>query len=256
MGTKIYGIGASEAVDRAQERLLIQGLDTSRLRGIKDEHDEDSMFRKIGAVTFHKKIFSDKDCENEYQLKCWKFARVPFPYAEAELADSDSHPDAQAAAALLRFTSRPEVPMKLGFSVDGGTLERSGPDEKTLSRTIATDLALTSKPANETCRVWLFNDLTKSELASTMPAPAIYFERLAKSRSARSIVENPLVKLYFLTDRLYKSLSDFQGGFTSMKCWHCGEGIRFFKSSRDVPPNCPKCGHSFSLGELWSAFNK
>ncbi len=254
MGTKIYGIGACEAPDHSGETLKINGLDVSRLRGVRDEHDDNTLMRMVGGVTFSKKIMTLEECDTEQQKRCWDFAQVPFLYAEGELADSEGHPDAQAAAALLKFTSRPNIPLKLGFSVDGGTLKRGGPDNKTLERTCATSLALTSQPCNPKCRVFLFNDLQKSDLM--VAPPASYWKALKKQRDSHAFNEDPLFRTYLMAERLKKSLDDYLGGFTSLKCWTCGNGIRFFKSSKNVPAACPNCGHSFSIQDVWRALNQ
>jgi ribosomal protein S27E len=257
---RIYGIGATEALDNVGEKVLLDGLDISRLRGLKDEHPEqENFFHLVGAVTYAKKIKSEKECENEYQRRCWNHVKAPFLYAEGVLADDENHPNAQSAAAMIKFTQRPDIPLKMGFSVDGGILERrdeSGrPSEngKILSRAIATNLSLTVKPCNPQCRVWMFNDLTKSDMA--MKPPARYWQELHKSEKKSSIIEDTNFKLYLRLESLKKSLQDYFDGFTSIKCHNCGQGIRFFKSG-DVPNGCHSCGTHFSLSSIWKALNK
>ena len=265
MGLKFYGIGAAECPDNIEETISINGMNIDKLRGIRDEHDEDSMFRKIGAIKYAKKIFSQQDCENPKQLRCWQHAQVPFLYAEAELANDEDHPDAKAAAALLKFSQRPDIPLEIGLSVDGGILERRTKDGqitedkavgKQLAQTVATDLAVTVKPCNQKCKIWLENDLTKSDL--TMPPPAIYFEALKKSQAKISFneVNDNSFKIYMKLEKLKKSLADYLGGFTAMKCPKCSQSIRFFKSSNQLPNRCSHCGDSFSLEKIWDALNK
>lgn len=266
MGLRVYGIGAAQCPDNIGETILLEGLDDSRLKGVKDEHpDEPRFIDRIGAITYHKKIWSEKDCENEYQKKCWRFAQVPFLYAEAELADDEDHENAKAAAAMIRFSSRPDIPLEVGFSVDGGIIERRDlagrPTEdkekgKILARTLATDLATTVKPCNPKCKLWMFNDLTKSDLAA--PAPAMYLamrSRAGARSSFRETIESNQLKLLFKVDKLKKSLSDYFGAFTSVKCGGCGHGIRFFKSG-NVPNACPQCSKPFSMRQLWKSLNK
>lgn len=254
MGTKIYGIGAAENRDNSGELLLIDGMDTSKLRYITDEHGEDA-WSIIGAINYHKKIYSIDECEDDHQRRCWNHAKVPFLFYRAELADDSGHPNAQAAAALLKFTAaRPDLPLKVGGSIEGGIVERSGPDEKTLKKTLAVAVAATVKPCNPMCVTFLENDLAKSDLS--MEPPQVYYEALKKSQSTRSFIEQPGIMLYMYLETLKKSFSDYIEGFTSLKCHHCGEGVRFFKSSKDVPNRCSSCGSAFRLSDIWSAMNK
>jgi ribosomal protein S27E len=257
---KIYGIAATEAFDNAKEKVLLDGLDISHLRGLKDEHPEqENFFHLVGAVTYAKKIKSEKDCENEYQKRCWNYVKAPFLYAEGMLADDENHPNAQSAAAMIKFTQRPDIPLKMGFSLDGGILERRtedgrpSEDGKILARTVATNLSLTVKPCNPQCRVWMFNDLTKSDLA--MKPPARYWQELQKAQKKTSITEDANFVLYLKLEQLKKSLKDYFGAFTSIKCFRCGNGMKFFKSG-DVPNGCSKCGSYFSLSDIWRALNK
>lgn len=259
-GLRLYGIGATQNTDNSGEKVLLDGLDISRLRGIKDEHpDQDNFFHLVGGITFAKKIHSIKECDNEYQKRCWEHVKAPFLYAEGTLADEEGHPNAQSAAAMVKFTQRADIPLKMGFSVDGGILDRRNDagkpaeDGKILAKTIATNLSLTVKPCNPQCRVWMFNDLTKSDI--TMPAPKRYWKELKKEEKKSSIIEDVELKLYTKVESLKKSLSDYFGGFTSMKCYKCGHGIKFFKAG-DVPNGCNNCGAHFSMAELWKALNK
>lgn len=268
MGTRIYGIVAAQLPDNVGETILLEGLE-DRLKAIKDEHDEDSMFRKVGAINFSKKIFSEKDCENPKQLRCWKHVKVPFLYAEGELADDTDHPNARAAAALLKFGARPDINMPIGFSVDGGIIERldkaGNPTEdknegKTLSRTLATAAAITVKPCNPKCAVFLENDLAKSDLAA--PPPQVYYKAVKRAQKTSSVIENEheraLFQFKLLTgmQKLQKSLTDYFAAFTSTKCHKCGHTMRFFKASSDLPNACEKCHSQLSLNQLWKALNK
>jgi len=257
---RVYGIGATEATDAAGEKVILDGLDISRLRGIKDEHpDQESMFHTVGGITFAKKIRSQKDCENEYQLKCWNHVKAPFLYAEGVLANDEGHPNAQSAAALIKFTQRHDIPLKMGFSVDGAVIDRVNEagkkDEKghILASTVATNLSLTVKPCNSQCRLWMFNDLTKSDMST--PPPERYWKELQKSQRSSSINEDLDFKLYIQVEKLKKSVGSYFGGFTSIKCYKCGNGMKFFKDG-DVPNGCNQCGSHFSLSEIWKSLNK
>jgi len=268
MGMKIYGILASENVDSSGEILKIAGLDTSKLKAIIDEHppeNQDSdFFHTIGAFTFHKKIMSEKDCDTPLQTKCWNAAKAPLLYVEGELADDQDHPDAKSAAALIRFCSKPEIPLAIGFSVDGGIIERldqnGNPTEdkatgKILNKAMAISGAMTTKPCNQKCFLAPMNDLQKSVWIGEPPAR--YFDALRKSQAKSSIIQQPYFQIYLKMDKMKKSLADYVGGFTSMSCKKCGSGVRFFKNaSSEIPNGCSKCGSHFSLTDLWSSINK
>lgn len=265
MGTRIYGIGAAQNPDNIGETIFLDGLDISKLHALKDEHPLEPRFLDfLGSVDYAKKIYSEKDCENEKQLRCWRSAQVPFLYAEGELADDQEHPDALAAASLLKFCeAKGNTPLNIGWSIDGAILERKDQagnftenkeTGKNLTKTAGYALSLTVKPCNPKCKVFLENDLTKSDM--NMSAPASYFEALKKSPSKTSITENQWFLLHAKTETLKKSLDDYLSGFTSMKCYNCGESIRFFKATKNMPNVCNNCGHHHSLQKIWKALNK
>jgi len=268
MGTKIYGIGAAQNPDNADETILLDGLDDSRCHVLKDEHPEqENFFHQIGGVLKTRKIYKPEDCEDEKQARCWRHAQVPFLYVEAEIADDTDHPNAKSAAALLRFSKRPDVPLDVGFSIDGGIARREdangNPTEdaevgKILAHTIGTGISMTVKPCNPKCVTFLENDLTKSAAMALKPPPR-YWEALKKSIAKTSfnvVLEDEDLTLYLKCEKLKKSLKDYMGGFTSMKCKNCGNGVRFFKSSKDLPNGCTNCGGSFSMADIWSSLNK
>lgn len=247
-----YGIGAAQNSDSAGETIIIDNMDTSKLRVFCDEHGSDA-WSIIGGINYHKKIHSAEECEDDHQRRCWEQARVPFLFVRGEIAEQSGHPNAQAAASLLRFvSSKPDLPLKVGLSIEGGILERAGQDNKTLNKTVATGVAFTVKPANPKCVLFAEQDLAKSY---TTP-PKAYYEALAKSQATHAFIESPKLMLLMHLDSLKKSVDDYLGGFTSMKCWHCGDGVRFFKSSRDIPNRCPKCSSAFRAFDIYKAMTK
>jgi hypothetical protein len=100
----------------------------------------------------------------------------------------------------------------------------------------------------------LENDLAKSDYA--MSPPKEYFEALKKSQAKTSFNEMPEFQLFLKLDKIKKSLVNYMGGMTSMKCDTCGTSHRFFKSSNDIPNGCSKCGKNYSMAKLWKALNK
>ena len=267
MGLGVYGILAAQNVDNSGETILIEGIDNSQLHLIKDEHPEkDEFYSKVGAIKYSKKIFSAKDCENDKQIRCWNHALVPFLYGEGELADDQDHPNAQASAAMLKFTQRPDIPLSVGWSIDGGITQRTASDGQPtedkelgniLAKTVAIAGSLTVKPCNPKCLAFIDADLTKS--ISTMSPPLNYLALLRKSQSKTSFnecIESNQLELFIQVEKLKKSVDDYFSGFTSMRCNGCGKPVRFFKSTGSMPHKCGACSNTFSMKEIWKAINK
>lgn len=263
MGLSVYGIGVAQCPDNVGETILLDGLDISKLKAITDEHGDDSAFRHIGVIKKAKKIYSPEECEDDKQKRCWNSAKVPFLYVEGELADAEDHPNAQSAAALIKFASRPEIDLNIGFSVDGGIAERRDQTGnitedkeagKVLAKTVAISMSFTTKPCNPKCFLRMENDLTKSDFRAQPPKR--YYEALKKAQRTSSFNEHKAVVLHLRLEKLKKSLSDYTSGITDIKCEKCHNGIRFFKSSKDLPNCCNKCGYHFSAKNIWNALNK
>lgn len=261
MGTSFYGVGAAQNVDKSGEILKIENLDDSKLSILTDEHamSEQGSWAVLGAITAHKKIFSEKDCENPYQLKCWKETKVPFLYVEGELSDDEGHPNAQAAAALMKFAAKhPDYSLQPGLSIEGSILERGGSDNKVLEKTSAYGVALTIKPCNPIARLHLMHDLQKSDTVT--PAPIEYIDKLSKSLGIsrmKDLTKEPATLLKKKVDNLKKSLEDYVNGTTTnLKCYHCGKDRRFWKNSADIPHRCDNCGKAFTMASLFKAMNK
>jgi predicted nucleic-acid-binding Zn-ribbon protein len=263
-GTKIYGIVAAENPDNVGETIILDGLE-DRLKFFRDEHDELSSFRVLGAVTYSKKIKSPKDCENEKQLRCWNHAGVPLLYAEGTLFDNEDHPNAKAAAAILKYcNNNPGLSLQPGLSVDGeihervdamGNQTRDKSIGKKLTKTVAISGAFTVQPCNPKCAGALFIDEAPSLQKSTTP-PKAYVEALKKSQSSSSFNEIPKeVMLLHSMQQLHKSLEILHNDHASIQCYHCGKAERFFKSS-GAPNTCLKCGKSYTIKQVWESFQK
>lgn len=255
MGLKIYGIAAVESPDRVGEKIIIKDMDTSRLRYINDEHGDD-MFSMIGAITGHKKVLSQRDCETPRQLECWNQVKAPFLYVEGSLADDHDHPNAEAAAALMKFCNQhKELPLKVGFSIEGHVIQRSGENNKELVKTAAEGVSLTIKPCHPNAQAFLDKDLIKSHVQ--IPMPQKYVEALKKSGFSPSFKETDrnddlLPKL----QELKKSLQAFHDGITSIQCKRCGQSTRMFKSSKEWPNACEKCGTGYKMKQIFKALTK
>lgn len=144
-------IAGSQLRDTQGEMLSVEGADISDLiagKGrINDNHGR-GFFNSIGRVTEAKKIFKPEDCENDRHRYYWEKVKAPFIYAKATLFDDDEHPNARAAAAILRNIHKADSPLKIKASVEGGVISRGLSDPSLLARTKIHSVALTFTPAN------------------------------------------------------------------------------------------------------------
>lgn len=141
----------SELADTQGEILDVAGADISDLmasRGIVNVDHAKGFYNLVGRVTGAKKIFSEKDCDNDRHRYYWNKIKAPLIYASAYLFDEDDHPHAKATAAILRNIHRTDSPLKLKASVEGGILQRDPKDNRRLSKTKVIGFALTFVPAN------------------------------------------------------------------------------------------------------------
>ena len=148
---KIDMIAGSQLRDTQGEMLSVEGADISELQAgrgrINDNHGK-GFFNSIGRVTDAKKIFKVDDCENDRHKYYWEKVKAPYIYVEAELYDDEDHPNARAAAAILRNIHKTDTPLQLKASVEGGVVARGLKDSSLLARTKIHSVALTFTPAN------------------------------------------------------------------------------------------------------------
>lgn len=280
VNTKWYGVVAAENKDSSGETVDIEGMQDS-LMYVRDEHkknedmDPTKAIDIIGAILDSKKIFSEKDCENGKQLLCWNEVKVPFLYAEGEFFDGGDqpHPDAAAAAAILKFChqNRDRVRFLPGYSVDGVTLERSdeqgriSKNGKRIKKSIAISAAWTLKPMNHLLagKIYIEDILQKSSnsiiYSDKEYNQAVFDEKFNKSSSIEfnniySI--NHLLK--YKLEKLHKSLEDYEKAHTTLKCQFCNQGYRLFKSMDSIASLClcKKCGNPFTMLQVWSFLNR
>lgn len=144
-------IAGSQLRDTQGEMLSVEGADISDLVAgngrLNDNHGK-GFFNAIGRVTGAKKIFKSEDCDTERQTYFWEKVKAPFIYVTGVLYDDDDHPNAKAAAAILRNIHKADTPLKLKASVEGGVIARGIGDERLLARTKIHSVALTFTPAN------------------------------------------------------------------------------------------------------------
>lgn len=156
-GLIIDGVIGSEAIDSSGEILEIEGVDLSSLDtddGIllnyehKTPKDKSSSFNDIiGRCIEAKKIFKRSDCDNDRERSYWDKVKVPFIYGKFELFDAEGHPNASAAAAIIRHYHYRKLPVTIRYSIEGSTLEKEG---NRLKKTICRAVASTIKPCNKT----------------------------------------------------------------------------------------------------------
>ena len=144
-------IAGSQLRDTQGEMLSVEGADISELEAGKgrwnDNHGK-GFFNSIGRITSAKKILKADDCDDDRQRHYWDKVKVPFIYAKGYLYDDEDHPNARAAAAILRNLHKHDVPLQLKASVEGGVISRGVADSSLLARTKIHSVALTFTPAN------------------------------------------------------------------------------------------------------------
>jgi hypothetical protein len=149
---EIDGIFGSQIRDTQGETLSIEGADISELeagRGRFNDNHGKSFSSIIGRVTSAKKIFKAEDCEDDRQRYYWDKIKAPYIYGRGLLFDDEDHPNARAAAAILRNIHKSDCPLRIKLSVEGGVVSRGISDSSLLARTKIHSCALTFTPANQ-----------------------------------------------------------------------------------------------------------
>lgn len=142
----------SQLRDTQGETLSVEGADISELlagRGRLNDNHGKGFFNCIGKVTAAKKIFKKEDCEDDRQLYYWEKVKSPYLYVRGQLFSDEDHPNARAAAAILRNVHKSDCPLKIKASVEGGVMARGISDPTLLARTKIHSVALTFVPANQ-----------------------------------------------------------------------------------------------------------
>lgn len=149
-GMVIDGIAATEGIDSQGERLNIQGTDISALENglgrLNDNHGK-QFSHSIGRVLSGKKIFKAEDCDDDRQKMYWDQVKVPYIYIKGELYDDADHPNAKAAAAIMKHLNKSKAPLSVKMSVEGAVMARK--EGGVLDRTRVHSVALTFTPANK-----------------------------------------------------------------------------------------------------------
>lgn len=171
----VGGVFSAQTPDTSGEILDIKGADISDLKTgkapVNTEHinpedvkeaNKDPKIKGfegfqtiVGRVVTAKKIFSEADCENEQEKRAWNNLKVPLIWGILEIFDDADHPNAKAAAAIIKSYHNAGVDQLLGYSVEGATLKRDG---KHLLETCIRKIALTAKPCNKASKVEFIQD--------------------------------------------------------------------------------------------------
>lgn len=148
--TYIDGIASSQAIDTAGEVVDLAGLDISSLEGsvFNYEHKSDLPAQIVGKIITAKKIFTDKDCENDRQKYYWAKCQLPFLYVMGRLLDDKKESSREIAALFIDDAQNPDEHPMVGFSVEGAKIDKQG---MTITRSIARKVTITNIPANKTC---------------------------------------------------------------------------------------------------------
>ena len=165
---EIDGIVGSQLRDSQGEMLSVEGADITELeagRGRFNDNHGKGFFNSIGRISKAKKIFKEEDCDNERHKHYWNKVKSPFIYVSGNLYDDEDHPNARAAAAILRNIHKEDSPLKLKASVEGGIVKRGDKDPTLLANTKIHSVALTFTPANKATLVEPLS-LAKSDTTS------------------------------------------------------------------------------------------
>lgn len=196
-------IAGSQLRDTQGEMLSVEGADISDLQSgngrFNDNHGK-GFFNSIGRVTSAKKIMKSDDCDNDRQKYYWEKVKAPFIYVAGVLYDDDDHPNAKAAAAILRNIHKSDCPLKLKASVEGGVIARGISDTNLLARTKIHSVALTFTPANNATLVepisldksisWQQDEVLIKSVMHLAKTDVPSFRHITRRASAEKIVNN------------------------------------------------------------------
>lgn len=194
----------SQLRDTQGEMLSVEGADIAELeagRGRFNDNHGKGFFNSIGRVTLAKKIFKADDCSDERQTYYWDKVKAPYIYVRGFLYDDEDHPNARAAAAILRNIHKSDCALKIKASVEGGVVARGMADPSLLARTKIHSVALTFTPANVATLVEPLNldKSTHDEVADMNLIRSVMhlaqtdvpsFRHIARDASAAKVVEN------------------------------------------------------------------
>lgn len=165
MPTFIDGIAASENIDSSGERIQIAGMDISSLAkdgvftyeheaatGPKGEKITVKMPEQtVGKILKAKKIFSDKDCEDERETYFWEKCQTPYIYIMGELFDDYTDAARDLAGKFRYDADRKDQNERtvMNFSIEGAYINKQGIE---VTRSVARKCTITVMPCNKAAR--------------------------------------------------------------------------------------------------------
>lgn len=211
LGTEIDGIAGNSVRDTAGEVLDLDGCDISELEqglGYLNDNHSNKLPDVLGKITFAKKIYSDKDCEDDRQKYFWNKTKSPFLYFKGRLFDQKGdHRSAKAVAAILQHQFVEKSPLKLKASVEGNIIKRDEKDKSVLKHTALKGIALTFSPANNLTLVES-TTVNKSKLSFKDYENVQHYANLIKVEPPFSIPEYD--KLIQLKDKLKEEMQKLE----------------------------------------------
>ena len=150
--TVISGIAATEGLDQQGEVLLLAGADISDMvpKGFFNADHRVGFTNLLGKITEAKKIFSEKDIENENQRHYWeKNNEKPYLWVSGVLFDDpgSQHEQSKAVGTIINQFSKMNLPLSVSMSVEGKIKERT--NSGIIKESMIRNVALTVVPANE-----------------------------------------------------------------------------------------------------------
>lgn len=209
----LHGIAASEAIDSSGEKINLKGLDISTFlegKGFANyEHKSgvtSSALDIIGKVIFAKKIFSEKDCDNDAQLFFWEKVKLPFLFVRVRLFDDAGHEGAKAVAAIIADAKKNKEPIKLGFSIEGAITKRDSRDSKNILTSLANQVAVTIKP----CNVSAIFDVEDSDIKKSHQQVSGYQNNFQAEELEKAFPQDEEVDV--LKNKIIESILTYQSG--------------------------------------------
>lgn len=146
----IDGVGSTVSIDTAGEIVDLAGIDTSSLVGgpYNFEHKSDLPAQIVGKILECKKIFSEKDCENDRHKYYWDKIKTPYLYVMGRLFDDKKDSSKEVAALFIDDAEHPDEHPMVGFSIEGSKVDKKG---IIVTKSIARKITVTNCPANKQC---------------------------------------------------------------------------------------------------------
>lgn len=224
MSTFIHGIAASENIDSSGEVVSIEGMDISSLdkTGIFNfEHDQGTVGTEtvqlkvpsniVGKILKAIKIFSEQDCQDDYQKYFWSKCQTPYLYVMGELLD-DYSASAKEVAGKFQYDLAKKGQNEhniFGFSIEGAKLDKQG---SVVTASIARKVTITVSPCNKACIAEIIpaegqESRVKDDLESIFKTESASEIELFKSGKNDALYEDFLRK----KEDMGKSLSKAEG---------------------------------------------